>query len=326
MFPWWSFDRDSADAQRSAPRPPGRSPGTDLGDSLVVTFAFHCNLACTFCMVEDVLDQPYPGMSLERLREMVERQDPALRDMRRLVLSGGEVTTTRKLPEYVAVARTLPGLEHVRIQTNAVRLADEKYARSLVDAGVDEFFVSIHGPDAAICDGITQKPGSFEQIVAGMRNVVRVGGTLITNTALVQANYRSLAQIVDLVAPIGPRSMEFWNFWPRLHEHARDFLVPVAELRPHVVEALSHAIASHVPPVVRWFPRCLLPAELRPYHDDGQPLLLIEEEFWDREPQYGCAYSAQCRAFDSKGCSGLSSAYVQQFGWEEELLAPFKGP
>ena len=311
-----------AAATTSATRPPVRPPAPIWAESVVITFAFHCNLACTFCMVEDVLETPYPGMDIERFRTMVERRDPALHGMRRIVLSGGEVTTTRKLPEYVAVARSLPGLEHVRIQTNAVRLADADYARSLVEAGVDEFFVSIHGADAATCDGITRLPGSFANIVEGMRNVVRVGGTLITNTCIVAANHRELPGIVDLVAPIGPQSMEFWNYWPRVHERAADFVVPVREARPFVIEALSRAIGRSVPPVVRWFPRCLLPSELKPYHDDGQPQLLIEERFWDREPQYNCVFSGSCAEFGSKSCSGLSNAYVQQFGWEEGLLVP----
>lgn len=299
-------------------------PAPIWGDSLVITFAFHCNLACTFCMVEDALKEAYPGVSLERFRDMIERRDPMLNGMRRLVLSGGEVTTTRKLPEYVAVARSMPGIEHVRIQTNAVRLADEAYARSLVDAGVDEFFVSIHGADAATCDGITQERGSFESIVEGMRSVRRVGGTLITNTCIVEANYRSLPAIVDLVAEIRPQSMEFWNYWPRVDDRAAAFLVPVGEARPYVISALSRAIAQRVPPVVRWFPRCLLPAEFKAFHDDGQPQLVIEEKFWDREPQYGCAFSDVCKEFGSKGCSGLSTAYVQQYGEEEWLLVPVR--
>ena len=55
-----------------------------------------------------------------------------------------------------------------------------------------------------------------------------------------------------------------------------------------------------------------------------QLLLLIEEEFWNREPDYACAYAAQCPEFGSKRCSGLSGTYVRQFGWESALLTPLR--
>ena len=90
--------------------------------SVLVAFAFHCNLACTFCMVEDVL-QAYDGTTLESFRRFAEREC-ALRGVRRIVFSGGEVTLARDLAEYIRFARSLPGIEHVRLQTNGTRLAD----------------------------------------------------------------------------------------------------------------------------------------------------------------------------------------------------------
>ncbi len=41
--------------------------------SVLVAFAFHCNLACTFCMVEDVLNV-YEGTRLEAFRRFTEKE------------------------------------------------------------------------------------------------------------------------------------------------------------------------------------------------------------------------------------------------------------
>ncbi|HVY44753.1 MAG TPA: radical SAM protein, partial [Minicystis sp.] len=224
--------------------------------------------------------------------------------------------------EYVAVARAIPGIEHVRVQTNAVRLADEGFARALVDAGVDEVFVSLHAPDAASCDAITGRVGSFERILAGMRAARRAGAALVTNTVMVRQNCARLADVVELALDHGPASVELWGYWPRVHERADEFVVPVAELRAPLVEAMRRAVARGVPPVVRWFPRCLLPPDLEPHHDDGQPRMLVEPRFWDREPRFACIYAGVCDEHGAQRCSGLSAAYVERCGWEEDVLRP----
>ena len=58
--------------------------------SFMVTFAFHCNLGCTFCMVEDVLGV-FDGTSLEAFRRFVASPEGRTRlaGVNRIVFSGG---------------------------------------------------------------------------------------------------------------------------------------------------------------------------------------------------------------------------------------------
>lgn len=288
-------------------------------DSFMVTFAFHCNIACTFCMVEDVLDV-FEGTSLDQFATAA-RVPGALRGARRIIFSGGEVTLSDQLLDYVKLARSLPGIEHVRLQTNATRLSRLDRLDALIDAGVDEFFVSIHGHDEASCDALTQKKGSFRAIMAGIEAIASRGQTLITNTAIVGPNHRDLAAIVDLVAPLKPRSMEFWNYWPRGDEDGhRELAARVGDVRPHLIRALQACVDRGFPPVVKWFPRCLL-GDLAWCQDDGQPPALIDDNYWSREPEYACLYEGVC-ADASPTCAGLSYPYIDRFGWEQTLLMP----
>ena len=302
----------------SVAKPPIEPAEKWADTSFMVTFAFRCNIACTFCMVEDVLDV-LEGTSLEELRRLAAEPAP-LQRKKRIIFSGGEVTLAKDLPRYAEVARSIPGIEHVRIQTNATRLANRAYLRTLLDAGIDEYFVSIHAPDAALCDAITQRPGSFDLIVEGMRAIREAGATLITNTAIALANFDRLPEIVELVAPLGPRSIEIWNYWPRADEDgARQHTARVADIRPHLLAALRASVARGIPPVVKWFPRCLLGARAG-CPAAGQPPALIADSYWEREPGYGCVYAGACR--DAGPCAGLSDTYVARYGWEETLLEP----
>ncbi len=300
-------------------------------NSYMVTFAFRCNIACTFCMVEDALGT-FAGTSAASFRRFAE--DPrALGGASRIIFSGGEVTLAKDLLEYVAIARALPGVSHVRIQTNAIRLGDREYLRSLIDAGVDEYFVSFHAADAESYDAIAQRKGSFAGIVRGLEAIAASGATLYTNTAIVAENHRALPAIVAMASSFGPRSIELWNYWPRGDgDGSRALAAPIAEVRGPLLEALALAVSKGIPPVVKWFPRCLL-GSFSWCQDDGQPPALIEDGYWEQEPEYGCLYEGVCA--DSLGrppqrtgargkCAGLSDAYVQRFGWEERLLQPVR--
>ncbi|MBK8254637.1 MAG: radical SAM protein [Polyangiaceae bacterium] len=327
----------------NAPAPPERW----AENSLLVAFSFRCNLACTFCMVEDVL-HAFEGTTLETFRRFA-AQPGALDGIRRIVFSGGEVTLAKNLLEYIEFARSLSGIEHVRLQTNAVRLADKAYLKSLADAGCDEYFVSFHGHNAQVFDLITQKKGSFEEVLSGIEAVRQAGLTLITNTAIAAQNVNHLAEIVKTVSPFAPASMEFWNYWPRADEKAeRGHFVRVGDARQPLIEALLACVERGIAPTVKWFPKCLL-GPLAMYHDDGQPKSLIElsarlpdakkaflegdpiPDYFEREPGYACIYEGVCEHADNlseKGtpasgrCAGLAEPYISRFGWEANTLQP----
>ena len=60
-------------------------------------------------------------------------------------LSGGEPTLREDLPQIVALARKI-GFDHVQINTNGIRLAqDRDYVQSLKDAGASDFFLQFDG-------------------------------------------------------------------------------------------------------------------------------------------------------------------------------------
>jgi pyruvate-formate lyase-activating enzyme len=291
-------------------------------ENVLVAFAFHCNLSCTFCMVEDSLGVQQ-GVSLDVFRKMAADAD-VMRDVRRVVLSGGEVTLDRSLLDYVAVARSIPTVRHVRLQTNAMRLASPRFVSELMEAGVDEFFISLHGATAKTCDRITRVDGSFVGIMNGLENVASAGATLFTNTCITEENHRELPDLVALVAPHGPSGMDFWGLWPRLDlTDTRGLHARVEDVRPHLVEALRRCVAAGIQPIVKWYPRCLL-GEYGRFQNDWQPTVLIQNEYWDAAPEFACIYEGLCAHGRAGGCAGLSEGYIHRFGWEERVLQPAK--
>jgi MoaA/NifB/PqqE/SkfB family radical SAM enzyme len=287
--------------------------------SVLIAFGFRCNLACTFCMVEDVLGQR-PGTDLATFRTFAADLQQT-HGIEQIVLSGGEATLEPELLDYIAIARSIPSVRHVRIQTNATRLGAGSLLDDLIAAGADEFFVSVHGADEATTAVISQRPGSFAAIRAGLEAIAASKAALYTNTCTVKHNYQSLKDIVSLVAPLKPAGMDFWNLWPRVdHLTMREQIVPVLDLQPHLLTALDACAAAKIPATVKWFPRCLLGRHAG-CQDDSQPTTLIDKDYWDAVPEYACIWEGVC-AHARTGCSGLSHAYIETHGWEHAALRP----
>src|ERR1051326_8780626 len=81
-------------------------------------------------------------------------ENARLRRWKGLTLTGAEVTLRRDLPDLARAARR-SGFDHVRIQTQGMRLGEMDSCRELVEAGIDEYFVSVTAADAATHDAIT---------------------------------------------------------------------------------------------------------------------------------------------------------------------------
>ena len=160
----------------NAPRTGTRmnAPDVDAPQSITdlkFTFGYHCNLACSFCLVEDALGGNFKGIDIDDAEFIL--RHPVSEKVRRVIFSGGEVTLEPDLPRYVELAKTLRNPRDIRLETNATRLSDAAYLNRLVALGVNELFVSLHGHDPETCDLITQRPGSFESIMAGVRQIAR---------------------------------------------------------------------------------------------------------------------------------------------------------
>lgn len=296
----------------------GRHRRIDYGRYAVVPIWYYCNSACTFCMVERQLGH-LPGISPEGFRRVIE----TLREEGKydcLILSGGEVTTFPNLANYVRMASELGWFQTIQIQTNARRLADEAYCRQLIGAGVNEFFVSVHGI-GEVQDAITQAPGGFAETRAGIDHIAQGGANLITNTVLTRDNFEHLPDLFRYLCKLPVSEMHLWNYFPMAGTDSRNLLVNMKEFYWLLPDLLAIVEAAGKPLVLKGFPECLSLGEPG-YFDSQFPVNLIDQAFWDNfdENQFGCCPHRQtCRA---KGCFGLSGAYVQKFGPEADLLNP----
>jgi MoaA/NifB/PqqE/SkfB family radical SAM enzyme len=292
----------------------------DHRDYVSMTMEFRCNLRCVHCMIEDTMHRLAPE-SAGRFEELL-AQNREHRRWKGLILTGSEITLRRDLPELARRARA-SGFEHVRIQTHGMHLAERAYCEELVAAGVDEYFVSVAGPDAETHDAITTVRGSFDKTLRGLEILDGIAGaTTLTNTVVTTRSFKSLSAVVDRLSHLKRLvQMEFWVYWPMSESDDKDLVASHSQIAPHLREAVSRARALGRGVEVKNFPECLL-------GDDGaalmntQPQLFIDPAFWPefmRNGFYQCVYRDRC---ESTECLGLSTAYIAKYGYEADVLRP----
>lgn len=253
-----------ADAERPEPsRPAEARVGAELSveeriarkdERVHVLTGAVCNNNCVFCMEED-RDARYVTNSQTddaSLRFILEQHKGA----EEICFTSGEPTTNPRLPQWVRWSKEA-GFRRVSVMTNGRSLSYEKYARQLISAGMNRFYVSIHGHDAKLHEALTRTPQSFEQTVAGLDMITkykRYGIELHTSTVITKRNlphmleiYRFLRahgvdQVVfNVMQANGRANTYFEHIFPsytEIAESARVFLEEQMRVEPRVMAFL----------------------------------------------------------------------------------------
>lgn len=316
----------------SPARPGGRRSGkTDL------KVGYACNNRCVHCVIADQRDASSArhGRTERTTREILaELLDARRHGFASLVLTGGEPTLRRDLPLILSAARDLGFSLH--LQTNGRRFADPAYAARLAPFGLS-YVVALHGESAALHDAITRAPGSFEQTVAGLRNLAALGQRVYVKVVLSRLNAGHATAIVGQASSLGA-SLVNVAFPHALGEARRAFdeVVPrYADVVPDLLEAL-HRYAGVLDLGLEAVPFCLVPGYEshvtdQPFRDACVPVehrQLDQDEArdWQAARAEMKAKPDTCRAcrHDAR-CQGVWREYLEHFGGAELVPVPPEG-
>ena len=292
----------------------------DHSQYVSMTMEFRCNLKCVHCMIEGTMNNLIPE-TVDSFKKLLD-YNRLNRAWKGLILTGSEITLFKNLPELARLAREA-GFEHVRIQTHGMHLDNESYCNSLVEAGVDEYFISVAGSDAATHDRITEVTGSFDRTMHGLENLDRYEDvTSITNTVVTELSYKLLPDLVDRLSGLKRlRQMEFWVYFPMKEQDDKGLCANNLAILPYLQSAARKAKSYGRFIEIKNFPQCLLGSDGELLVND-QPQLFIDPEFWtqfERNGFYQCKHKQSC---NSEQCLGMNTAYIIKYGWQANELHP----
>lgn len=278
-----------------------------------------CNNRCVFC-IERSAGTP-SRLTLAEVEEQLER----MRDqIDTVIFTAGEPTLNPILAQSAAAARKR-GYRIIGVVTNGRRLRDQALCAALLDAGMNDIRVALVGPDAEVHDAVTQRKGSFDQTVAGLKNLaslrVKYSFHFEVNSALVQSNFRLLRQIHDFAQGFGIDRINFNVVEPcGAAQDAVDSVVPRYREVMEVVDNCGLDFRSPVRSLSR-VPLCAggLEWAQESFH------FALGKQITRYDPVAGKIHGPPCENCALKdSCPGIWEEYIKQYGWEE--FAPVVHP
>ncbi|MBW1810912.1 MAG: radical SAM protein [Deltaproteobacteria bacterium] len=238
---------------------------------------------------------------------------------------GGEPTLHPDLIASIERARQL-GYVIRKIQTNGLRFAYQPFTKRCLQAGANQFSMSIKGPDAKTHDGITQNPGSFVHLTRAVENLVAQSAKVEADILITKENLTGLAACIEFFAGLGIKRFYFWLF--SLHgldfEANKKHLPSFSEIRPRLEAAFETAARLQVEATSFHTPPCILSPEFqdRYVHSGSLDLAVItpgSQPFMAEDsPMEGGQFLTGCaKCIIRPNCLGLRKDYLDLFGPEE---------
>jgi MoaA/NifB/PqqE/SkfB family radical SAM enzyme len=280
----------------------------------------HCNMSCAFCFV----DRTAPDFEVDQLEQEIDQM--AKGGTRHLVISGGEPTLHKRLPDLIRYAKGLGVFDVIEMQSNGVKCADFDYAKELVDAGLNKVTFSLHSVNPEHSDEITRLPKAFGRTIQALHNFRQLGVLTQIAHVLTKANYQELPETVRYLRNEFPAEGGHLSICLAIAQGISDlvfqWVIPTfSEIKPFVANALDYCLEHDVGfggmIGQGGYPPCMLDGELRYYSG------VLDKVFrsGDSSDQFYKAEKCKECSFDPY-CLGPRRSYVEHYG--EGEIRPFR--
>jgi len=225
-----------------------RINGRPLGVTLELTR--RCNAKCDYC--DHWREPKRKELDTDGFVDVVRHFDPLA-----VTVCGGEPLIRKDAVEIVRRSKKLPGYRYVAIITNGWFMLEPK-AQELLDAGIDQFNISLNFPDERQ-DEDRKLRGLYDRIAHIVPWLTRQGAHVQLNTILMQDNLDDVLDIVNLADDWGakvlltlyselPAGNRRHLFAPEMRERVRDLCAELLSIqRTRGIIANEAWYLEHVP-------------------------------------------------------------------------------
>ncbi len=292
----------------------------DYADVLIdVMIGYACNVQCDYCSITDEMRQE----SMATASVLAQLRTARERGATKVSFGGGEPTIRRGLLPLVRWCRDR-GYQSIKVASNGLMYSYRSYAEEACEAGINRFHISFMAHHDALYERIMGKPGAFQLVTQGVRNLIGLGHKPVGELIIKSDTWMHLADIVEYWAGLG---IETFNLWlVSLSDRNKDnlaSLLRVSEMRAGICAAFERGKQLGVSVRSRHIPRCMLPgyeeyvADLR---EDKVLVVTPRTSFalWESRISPN-AYAAKCEGCRHQHgiCLGVRQDYLERYGDEE---------
>lgn len=221
-----------------------------------------CNNNCLFCLDGDRKDKNHKDIDKIKIEIKKGKEEGC----KRLVISGGDPTVYPHLKEIIEYGNNI-GYQKIQLVTNGRMFANEDFAKKIISAGVNELTFSIHGHNAKIHDNLTNVPGSFKQIIKGIKNISKNSNIIInSDTCITKKNYKLLLEIVKFISKtLKINEINLMNLLPigNAWKYKENIMYEPKEVAPYIHKVIDYCRKNDITLWLSRFP----PEYLKDYEE-----------------------------------------------------------
>jgi MoaA/NifB/PqqE/SkfB family radical SAM enzyme len=125
---------------------------------------------------------------------------------------GGEITLRKDFFKILSFSKKL--FDSVAITSNGRMFYYDLFVKKVSKLKIDIINISLHGHNEKVHEMWTRTPGSFNQTLNGIKNLVKNKMNININCVLWKGNYKYVNVFLDLLIDLGVKSVVFLNINP----------------------------------------------------------------------------------------------------------------
>lgn len=283
-----------------------------------------CNNLCRHCFVPQT--ERKHDLKTGEIKRILDKMERGGFDV--VAFTGGEPTLRRDLFELMLYAKKI-GIGEIELQTNGRMLSYPGYAEKLGKAGLSKIYISIHSHLPETHDSLTQVKGSWDQTVRGIKNSVKAGLPVMTNTVISGINYNHVPDLVVMLSNLGIREIEldFVRFIGNGKIYFEDLKMRMKDAWPYLKKAFDLSKKLPIDMIyVDDYPLCMT-RDYEKFNADsfGDGVHDDDAEHFNVDFREGSSIHENEKIFvkacgqcsERKKCQGIWKEYVEYFGYSE---------
>lgn len=296
---------------------------------LDIKLGYECNNNCRHCVIalqrEKTIDirGNYNRYTNECCDEILKSKNKGYNSV---VITGGEPLIRNDILEILKYAKDI-GLK-IFMQSNGRLLNDNSFALN-VNSYVDAYTIALHGSCSFIHDKITEAEESFNETVAGLRNLVDLNAKIFIKTVISNYNYTDLLNIIKLIDRLGIKKINL--AFPHANGNAAKYFKEVVptyhKIKSYIEECIIYCKNNNIDLELESILPCALDktfdlkyfADLKQYKYECELKQLDSEELdWNIIRKEIKRKNKICnKCILSNRCEGYWMEYVEIHGFDE---------
>ena len=214
-----------------------------------------CNNNCIFCSVDSKSNSDNENMTTEQIKKKI--RDIKEEGCKEILIFGGEPTIRKDFFEIFDFIQKMD-FERVNLQSNGRMFSYPDFINKAKKYNIN-YIISIHGHNKGLHNMLTNST-SFEQTSNGIKNLVKDGQKVSSNTVINKHNQEHIYDIAKMLIKEGVTTLQFALMHPfgLGKKNFGDLAIDINSIKDEITRVVDYCNEKNVLVFFEGFPLCML--------------------------------------------------------------------